>query len=270
MDIFWQTWEPSRLVFQLGKISVHWYGLILVFAMLAGFFYVRPYFIKRSLLSRAQVDDLFFYVIMGGLLGARLGHVLFFNFIYYWAHPLDILKIWQGGLSIQGAVLFSALTLWWWCRKNRVSFWQITDHLVPGVALGQAIGRWGNYFNQELYGRPTDSVIGIYISPDNRIVGFEKNEIFQPTFLYESLASLLLFIILIKLLKIGGKSKGFLSLVYLGGYSLIRFLMEFIRIDPTPLIFGLRLPQLISVLVIIIVLCVLKKYYLKPLPKPRI
>lgn len=254
MDLFWQTFSPSRIAFYIVSIPVHWYGLILVLAILVGFFQVRPYFIKRSVLNHAQVDDLFFYVIIAGLLGARLGHVLFFNFSYYWAYPIDIVKIWQGGLSIQGALFFALLILWWWSRKNKVSFWQITDHLVPAVALGQALGRWGNYFNQELYGRPTESSAGIFISPPNRVAGFEKAEFFQPTFFYESLLNLLLFLLLHQLLKKGGQPQGRLSLIYLGGYSLIRFLMEFVRIDPTPIVWGLRLPQLISLLVLLAVI----------------
>ncbi len=249
MDLFWQTFSPPRIAFHLGTVTVYWYGLILVLAILAAFFQARPYFIKRSVLSQAQLDDLFFYIIIAGLLGARLGHALFFNFSYYWHYPADIIKIWQGGLSIQGALFFSLLTLWWWARKNKVSFWQISDQLVPAVALGQAIGRWGNYFNQELYGRPSESSLGIFIAPANRLAGFENQELFQPTFFYESVLNLLLFLFLRRLLKKGDQQKGRLALVYFGGYSLIRFLMEFIRIDPTPIVLGLRLPQLISLFV---------------------
>lgn len=262
MSFFWQTFIPARLAFHIGSISVHWYGLILVSAILAGFFYVRPYFIKKSILSHAQVDDLFFYVIMAGLVGARLGHVLFFNFSYYFHQPLDIFKIWQGGLSIQGALFFALLVLWRWSKQNKVSLWQLTDYMVPAVALGQAIGRWGNYFNQELYGRPTDGWWGIAIAPLNRVPGYENYDLFQPTFFYESLFSLVLFLLLRKLLKAGGHKTGLLTLIYLGGYSLIRLLMEFVRIDPTPIVLGLRLPQLISAVLIIIVLFILRKYYL--------
>ena len=264
MYLFWQNYAPPSVLVELGGWSVHWYGLILVLAILSAYFYVRSRMIKKSVLSRAQVDDLFFYVIIGGLVGSRLGHVLFYNFSYYWREPQDIVKVWQGGLSIHGALLLAFLVLWWWSRKHQVSFWQLTDYLAPAVALGQAIGRWGNYFNQELYGRPSDSWWAIYIEPAKRVAGYEYYDLFMPAFFLESLLNLILFFILFRLSTEKNLNKGLLTGFYLLGYSLIRFFMEFIRIDPTPLVLGWRLPQLISSIILGLSVLIIFYLYKKP------
>lgn len=248
---FWQNYAPDSVFMELGGWSVHWYGLILVIAILSSYFYVRPQLVKKTNLSRAQVDDMFFYVIIAGLVGSRLGHVLFYNFPYYWQNPQDIVKVWQGGLSIHGALFFALLVLWWWSRKHRSSFWQLTDYLVPAVALGQAIGRWGNYFNQELYGRPSESWWAIYIEPAYRVSGYEYYSLFMPAFFIESLLNLILFFILRHIAIAKRLSSGLLTSFYLMGYALIRSGMELVRIDPTPLLGTWRLPQVISLVILI-------------------
>lgn len=264
MFLFWQNYLPHPIAFSFGTVSIHWYGLILVIAILIGLWSADKLLSKT--LSKGQIEDLFFYLIIASLIGARFGHVVFFNLAYYLQHPENILKIWHGGMSIQGALLFGFLTLILWARKWQVKVFTLADALVPAVALGQAIGRWGNYFNQELFGRPTDSFIGIPINSVYRVPGFEGYNFFQPTFFYESILNLILFLVLHKLTKYQLKT-GFLTLIYLLGYSLIRFFMEFIRIDPTILLFNIRLPQLISLVVVLLTLFFIFKYYLKPLPK---
>jgi hypothetical protein len=114
----------------------------------------RKYFLKKSIISANQFEDLIFYTVIFALIGARFGHVVFFNFDYYLHNPVNIIKVWHGGLSIQGALLFGILTVFWWAQKHHKDFWKLTDGIVLVVPLGQAIGRWGNYFNQELFGRP--------------------------------------------------------------------------------------------------------------------
>ncbi|MCD4761211.1 prolipoprotein diacylglyceryl transferase [bacterium] len=246
--MFWQNFLPAPVIFSIGPVSIHWYGLILVLAIIASSLYAKHNLISRVGLSKRKAEDLFFYVIIFGLIGARFGHVVFFNLAYYIQNPADIIKVWQGGLSIQGALLFGLITFIIWARKNKINFWRLTDLVVPSVALGQAIGRWGNYFNQELFGRPV--IWGIPINQIHRVGGYEQFSYFHPTFLYESILNLLVFFTLHKLLKYKLRI-GTLTLLYFGFYSLIRFLMEFVRIDQTFLVFGIRLPQLISVLVFI-------------------
>ena len=264
--MWWHDFWPSATIFSMGPISVRWYGLILVVAMIISSLYARRQFLRRQILNRQQIEDLVFYLIIFSLIGARVGHVLY-TWWYYQQHLLDIFMIWQGGLSIQGALLFGILTVWWWTEKHGQKFLAISDILAPALILGQAIGRWGNYFNQELYGRPTDAWWGIPIDFSNRISGYENFEYFQPAFFYESVFNIILFFVLHKILLKNKVAVGFLTWSYLAGYSLIRFVLEFIRIDQALLWGSLRLPQLISILVFIVAILVLFFKYSKPLSK---
>jgi phosphatidylglycerol:prolipoprotein diacylglycerol transferase len=269
MFSFWHNYWPQPIIFSLGPLALRWYGVIIVLAIVLASLYARRQILKKQILNGAQFEDLLFYLIIFGLVGARFGHVIFFNWNYYARYPAEIIKIWQGGLSIQGAVLFALLTLIVWARRQKINFLTLLDCLVPALALGQAIGRWGNYFNQELFGRPTNGWWGIPIEPSNRILGFSNYTHFQPTFFYESILNLLLFFTLHRLLLKNRLKTGTLALFYFGGYSLIRFFMEFIRIDETPLVLGLRLPQVISLLVILVVIILLSGLYLRPLSKAK-
>lgn len=265
--MFWQSYFPQSIVLTLGPLSVRWYGLLLVLAILVAAWYVRQYTIRKSVVAKNKLEDLLFYTIIFGLLGARFGHVVFFNFSYYWQHPVDIIKVWQGGLSVQGALLFGLLTVVIWAKKHQVNFWRLSDVMVPAIALGQSIGRWGNYFNQELYGRPTSGWWGIPIEPINRVVVYQKYYFFHPTFFYESVLNLILFFVLHRLLTRAKLKAGTLTGIYFIGYSLIRFFMEFIRIDESLVVAGLRLPQLISLVVILLVVIIFCVLRLKPLPR---
>ena len=267
--MWWQTWIPDPILFSFGPLPIRWYGLILVIAIVLASFYAGHSLIKKKVLLSKQVDDLFFYIIIFGLLGARLGHVFFFEWAYYMANPVDIFKIWHGGISIQGALLGGLITIIIWSRYNKINFWKLFDRLVPAVALGQFIGRWGNYFNQELYGTPTDKWWGIPIAEINRIEGYQYFSHFQPAFFFESILNLILFIILHFALKISKLKAGIITLSYFIGYSIIRFFMEFVRIDETFILWGFRLPQLISLVIIIAAIALIFMLAFKPLPKSK-
>lgn len=265
--MWWHEFLPSATIFSIGSISVRWYGLILVAAMIMAGLYARRQFLRRQILNEKQIEDLAFYLIIFSLIGARVGHVLY-TWWYYQQHWLDIFMVWQGGLSIQGALLFGILTVWWWTKKHGQKFLAISDILAPAVILGQAIGRWGNYFNQELYGRPTDAWWGIPIDFPNRIPGYENFEYFQPVFFYESMLNLILFFVLHKVLTKKRTAAGFLTWGYLAGYSLVRFVLEFIRIDQALLLGNLRLPQLFSLLIFMgAAIIIVMKYLIKKQPK---
>lgn len=209
-------------------------------------------------ISANLIFDLFFWLIIGGIVGGRIYDDLL-NFNYYLNHPLQSLEIWKGGLAIHGAIIAGIIILFIFAKRQKLSFWEIGALLVPGLALGQAIGRWGNYFNQELFGLPTNSFIGIPINTVNRPAQYIFNNFFQPTFLYESIGCLLIFLFLLALnfyvIKKNGLGKRFyiwsVSL-YMILYSILRFSLEFIRIDETPYVLGLRFPQIISLLIIIL------------------
>ena len=115
---FWQSYLPQPILFSVGPFSVHWYGLILVVAILVGGLFIQRNLLKNSIITKKQVEDLFFYLVIFGLISARLGHVIFFNLNYYLHHLADVLKVWQGGLSIQGAILGGLITLFFWSKKT--------------------------------------------------------------------------------------------------------------------------------------------------------
>jgi phosphatidylglycerol---prolipoprotein diacylglyceryl transferase len=271
--MFWQTYLPQPILFSWSFISIYWYGLIVVLAILLAAWYAMTIAKNKPAIDYNKLDSLFFYLLIFSFIGARLYHVFSFNWQYYSQNLFDIVKIWQGGLAIQGAILAGIVTVYFWFKKNmnsvknkqKISFLQITDWLAPALILGQFLGRWGNYFNQELFGKPTNASYGIPIGFANRVEGYENFSHFHPTFFYESILSLVLFFILYNLTKAKLKL-GTITLIYLGGYSLIRFGLEFIRIDPAPMFLGLRLPQVVSLLVILAVIVLFKVIY-KPLPK---
>ena len=233
--------SPNPILLEFGQFKIYYYGLIMVLAILIAIFVITKLAKKRGY-DLNQLENLYFYIIIMGLIGARVYEVLFFNWSYYQNNLLDIFKVWNGGLAIQGTILFGIVTVYIFCKKNRLVFLKYTDLLVIGLILGQSIGRWGNFFNQELYGRVSDLPWAIYIE---RTASFH-----HPVFLYEIILNIILFFVLLKLFK-KGYFNGLITFLYLGGYSLIRFFMEFMRIDPTPLVLGVRLPQLVSFMVII-------------------
>lgn len=202
--------------------------------------------------------DLSFWLIINGLLGARIYDV-FLNLPYYLNYPLNIFKIWQGGLAIHGAIIAGLITVYFFAKKRKISVWSLMALVIPGLALGQAIGRFGNYFNQELFGLPTTKPWGIPIDLINRPIDYVTSTFFHPTFLYESLGCLLIFAILISanylLIKRDKLNKYYfvlLTALYMILYSILRFRLEFIKVDTTPIFLGLRLPQVVSLLIILI------------------
>jgi phosphatidylglycerol:prolipoprotein diacylglycerol transferase len=152
---------------------------------------------------------------------------------FYLTHPLDAINVMQGGLGIPGAVIGGGIALVWYCRRKKLSFAMWADIAAPSLALGQAIGRWGNYVNQEVYGRPSDLPWAITIDEMHRMPGFENVARYHPLFLYESLFNLLLMVLLIWMSRrfAGWLKQGDLFLIYLIGYPTARFFLEFLRLD---------------------------------------
>ncbi|MCX6067853.1 MAG: prolipoprotein diacylglyceryl transferase [Chloroflexi bacterium] len=190
--------------------------------------------------------DLLIWLIIGGIGGARLWHVFTpspsliaqgIDTYYYLTHPLDLLNLRRGGLGIPGAVIGGAIALLFFARKYKLYFVEWVDIIAPGLALGQAVGRWGNYFNQELYGAPTNLPWKIFIEPAHRLPGFADKEYFHPLFLYESLWNLANMALLIWLTRrFADKLKtGDIFLVYLIVYPVGRFLLDFLRLDASQL-----------------------------------
>lgn len=247
---FLHYYYPNPIFLKLSFLEIRWYGITMSLAILVGLLLVL-YLAKKKNISADHIYDLALWSVIGGILGARLYEVFIINWYYYVNNLSAIFKIWQGGLAIHGAIIGGVVAVFVWSKINKYNFWQLVDLIAVALPLGQAIGRWGNYFNQELFGLPTNWSIGIPISEVNRPLGFENNLYFQPTFLYESLLNLFLFLFLFFVYKKIKVTSGTIAILYLLGYSVIRFFMEFVRLDPTPVFWWLRLPQLVSVIIFI-------------------
>ncbi len=227
--------------FQIGPITIYYYAIILMVGALAGAILAEREARRRGLNSDL-VWDAFIWVLIGGIIGARLWHVFTPTQIdvaagrttlYYLTHPLDMINTRMGGLGIPGAVIGGGLALYLYALRHHLSFGTWVDIAAPGLALGQAIGRWGNFINQELYGAPTNLPWGIYIDPAHRLPGYENFSRFHPLFLYESIWNFLNMGLLLWLSRrYPEKLKpGDLFLVYLVVYPIGRFFLEFIRLD---------------------------------------
>lgn len=242
------TWLPDPILVTISGLTIHWYGLALALGAAAGYSLVVP-FARRSGIALEHINTLFIYLVLGGLLGGRLYHVLN-EWSYYTDHPNQILAIWNGGLGIHGAIMAGLAILWWYAKRHQLSFLALADVLVPGLALGQAIGRWGNYFNQELFGKPTALPWGIPIEAANRPASYRLYEYFHPTFLYESIGNLLILFLLIRFFR-RPHHPGVVLATYVVTYSLLRIFTESLRIDRTPIIMGIRLPIIVSSVIIL-------------------
>jgi len=171
----------------------------------------------------------------------------------YLRNPIEILKIWKGGLGIAGGVIGGALTLIIYCRAKKLNFLEWVDYIAPGLLVGQAVGRWGNFVNQEVYGRPTDLPWAITIDPPYRIPGFEQVAKYHPLFLYESILTLLSAGLLLLINRKWRKKlfTGDLFFLYLVLYPTFRFFLEFLRLDPSP-VNGININQTFMLIVAII------------------
>lgn len=249
--------------FYIGPLKIYFYGIIIMIGVLAAVWISSKEAQRRGLDSEI-VWDMVPWLLILGIVGARLWHVLTpsqsmgVGVEYYLSHPLQILNTRQGGLGIPGAVIGGLIALVIYTKKKKLDFLTWTDIVAPGLALAQAIGRWGNFFNQELYGPPTNLPWAVFIDEAHRLPGYEEFSSFHPMFLYESLWNLFNFFLL---LSIGRKYKdkllaGDLFLIYLVIYPLGRSLLEFIRIDPS-LIGGVNANQVVMAAVAVFALATL-------------
>jgi len=227
--------------FAIGPLFIRFYGIILMTGAVAGG-WLATREAKRRGYDPEIVWDLLVYLIIGGVIGARLWHIFTpppssiqqgIDTHFYLTHPLDALAVWNGGLGIPGAVMGGVLALYLYARRNKISFAEWLDIGAPSLALGQAIGRWGNFFNQELYGAPTDLPWKLYIDPQHRLQGYENVSYFHPLFAYESLLNLAnMFFLMWIVRQYREKLKtGDVFLVYLIFYPVVRFLLDFLRLD---------------------------------------
>jgi phosphatidylglycerol:prolipoprotein diacylglycerol transferase len=250
LQFAFQFASPGPIIFEIGPIALRWYGLLIASALLIGVT-LSQYLAKRRHLNPDLIGDLAIWLVLGAIPGARLYYVAF-EWEKYAQDPRRALAIWQGGIAIHGAILGGILATIIFAKLQKVSFWQLVDVVAPSLILGQAIGRWGNFFNSEAFGKPTDLPWKLYIPPQNRPPGLVSYEYFHPTFLYESLWNVGVFILLLTLFFQGLKGKpplkpGTIFLVYLLVYSSGRIWIEALRMDS--LMFGpLRIAQIVSLI----------------------
>lgn len=252
MLLAFQFASPGPVIFSIGNFSLRWYGLLIASAVLIGVT-LSQYLAQKRQVNPDLLGDLAIWLIIGAIPCARLYYVIF-QWQDYVNRPSDIIAIWKGGIAIHGAIIGGTIATLIFSKLNKVSVWQLIDLVVPSLALGQAIGRWGNFFNSEAFGSPTNLPWKLYIPPENRPFDYLKFEYFHPTFLYESIWNVGVFILLIALFFWGLKhteklKTGTLSFVYLIAYSLGRVWIEGLRTDS--LMLGpLRMAQVISLVLI--------------------
>jgi len=230
----------------LGPVRIHLYGLSLALAFLASW-YVAFQVAGRFGIQKKDLDQSLLWIVVSGFLGARLYFVLF-QWQYFSEHPGQIVAFWQGGISIYGALIGGALGIYLFTKLKGFPFYRFLDIAALVAPLGQAIGRWGNFFNQEAFGAPTDLPWGLHISPAFRPQQFLETQSFHPTFLYESVWNLLVFLIL---LFVSAKSPkaGTVAIYYLILYGTARFFIEGLRLDSV-FIGSVRADQMVSVLAV--------------------
>ncbi|HEV8440335.1 MAG TPA: prolipoprotein diacylglyceryl transferase [Methylomirabilota bacterium] len=259
--------SPGAIAVQLGPVSIRWYGILMATAIALGFWLAN----REARAMRLPADDILRvaqWAVVAGLIGARLYEVLF-DWSYYGQHPAKIPAVWEGGLAIHGGLIAGPIVGVWLARRWRLPIWQSLDVAAPSIALGQAIGRWGNFFNEEAFGRPTDLPWKLYIAPAHRPAEFARYDYFHPTFLYESLWDLGIFLALVLWLRPRLRGRpGALFFCYLGLYSVGRFAIESLRLDSFWLN-GFRVPQLASVALFIVAAAGIARVSRQPALGPR-
>ena len=257
-------------VISIGGVSFHTYGLVLGLAILLGLWVaekmVEKYYVS-NLLNKEDIEKSVLWIILFGVLGARLYHVLDY-WSYYSKNLIEILAMWKGGLGIYGAILGgllgagifirTSLSGGKWDKKMFKKFNELLDVVSVGLPLSQAVGRLGNFVNQEIYGSPTDLPWGIFIEENKRLVGYENYEYFQPLFLYEALWNVVGFMILFGMMKnnILVKSKGNYFIFYLFWYGWGRAMLEPLRLRYWS-VWGMPTASVIGVCIMVMTLLII-------------
>ena len=249
----------DRVLISIGPITIYWYSFLIFLSILIGLLIVKKEVVKTKL-DKDFIFDLIFYLIPVAIIGARIYYIIF-NYSVFKDNFIDVFKIWEGGLAIYGAVITGILFTIYYCKKKKQSILLTLDILAPCLVLGQAIGRWGNFINKEAHGAITtyEHLKSLHI-PNFIIDGMYINGFYYiPTFLYESIATFIIFIILYSI-RTKRKFKGEITALYLVMYSFIRFFIEGLRIDSL-MFFNFRISQVLSLSIFVVFLIILLKKY---------
>lgn len=241
----------NPILIQIGNLKIYWYSIMILLGVIIGCYIVIKES-KKYNISKEKMSDILFYTIIFGIIGARLYYVIF-NLDYYLNNPVDIIKVWEGGLAIHGGIIAGILYLIYYTKKNNIKLLLMTDICIPGLLIGQALGRWGNFFNKEAHG-PMVSLE--YLKqlhlPKFIINGMNINGIYYiPTFFYESIWCIIGLIIILLFRRINKIKLGQITGFYLIWYGIGRYVIESYRTDSL-MINTLKQAQIISIIMILI------------------
>ena len=239
--------SPSSGSIQLGPIRLNAYGLMIALGVIVAVRIAGRRAEAKGVGTTEDISSIAMWAVPAGIIGGRIYHVIT-DYEKFQGRWFDVIKNWQGGLGIWGGVALGVLVGGWTARRRGLDAWWIISSAVPAIAVAQAIGRWGNWFNQELFGRPTTLPWALEVSDSVAVkAGYSAGTTFHPTFLYESIGCLLLAFVLIRLELRISPARGRLLAWYVAGYTMLRFFVEGLRIDPAHSAGGLRLNQWVSI-----------------------
>ena len=231
--------EIDPVALQIGAIKIHWYGVSYMLAFIVGWWLARVRARQTGLLDNKGVDDLVFYVVLGVIVGGRVGYILFYNFGAWMSDPLELFRVWEGGMSFHGGLLGVLVAVWLFARKINARFFQVTDFIAPLIPVGLFTGRIGNFINGELWGAPTSMPWGMQVKCEQFYylctaklglpAGTELTPPLHPSQLYEALLEGVVLFVLLWLVALRKPAIMLISGLFLIGYSAFRFTVEFVR-----------------------------------------
>lgn len=244
--------SPAEIAFNVFGFPVYYYGIIMAFSIAVGCY--TAYLLYKNFYEKEDEEKIFDiapFIIIIGIIGARLYYCAV-NYSYYIVHPLEIFNIRQGGLSVHGMIIVGIASLYILARIYKLSFLKLADVFCCGAALAQSIGRWGNFFNSEAFGSPTELPWKLFIPVSHRPVEYLNYQYFHPTFLYESILDLIIFVILFMIFRKCSKKPGLIACIYLILYSVARIFVEHFRIDSVLNIGNFPVAQVMSFCIIFV------------------
>lgn len=238
--------------FNVFNFTIHFYSLCILLGIIVAYIVIRLEGHNQRL-DKDYIFNVVFYGLIIGILGARIHYVLF-NLDYYLSYPIEIIKIWHGGLAIHGGILAAAIFVYFYSTKvQKTDFLRSTDVILPGVLIAQAIGRWGNFFNQEAYGiEVSEKLLHKLLIPNFVIKGMFIDGVYHlPTFYIETILCLIGFIIILLIRKHRNIRVGYVTSFYLVWYGIVRFIIELFRTDSL-MLFNIKIACVISVIFILL------------------
>ncbi len=239
--------SPTSGSIHLGPLRLNAYGMMIAIGVIAAVRIAGRRAENKGVGTTEDISSIAMWAVPAGVLGGRAYHVLT-DYERFQGHWFDAIKIWEGGLGIWGGVTAGVVVGWWCARRRGLDAWWIISCAAPAIAIAQAIGRWGNWFNQELFGRPTTLPWALKVSGNiAEKAGYAAGTTFHPTFLYESVGCVVLAWLLIRLEQRITPARGRLFAWYVAGYTVLRFGTESIRIDTAHHVGGMRLNQWVAI-----------------------